>query len=260
MRVGRVRWWVHLLVLGAYPVVVGILGAGRATSGRPALSHSARGLLTICGIELLVFGSVFAIAWLASRASRKDLLLRWRTGIWAVPLGIGYSVLIRLAVGVVSVMVFTVLVVARVVTLEQVQHFAQTNSPDVAALVDISALKNNPLYFWLSVTLVSFVVAGFREELWRTGFLAGLRKLWPDMFGGIPGQIAAVAVAAFVFGIGHLALGPLGVAAATLLGFLLGVIMVLHQSIWPAVIAHGMFDATTFALLPHIIDKLPHAA
>jgi len=35
--------------------------------------------------------------------------------------------------------------------------------------------------------------------------------------------------------------------------------MVLHRSIWPAVIAHGAFDATTFALLPFIVDLLPHA-
>jgi len=44
--------------------------------------------------------------------------------------------------------------------------------------------------------------------------------------------------------------GPVAVGLTTLLGFGLGVIMVLHRSIWPAVIAHGMFDATSLALLP----------
>jgi membrane protease YdiL (CAAX protease family) len=29
-----------------------------------------------------------------------------------------------------------------------------------------------------------------------------------------------------------------------------------HRSIWPAVIAHGMFDATTFALLPLAMQHL----
>jgi hypothetical protein len=33
--------------------------------------------------------------------------------------------------------------------------------------------------------------------------------------------------------------------------------MVLHLSIWPAVIAHGLFDAATFAALPLLADKLP---
>jgi len=32
--------------------------------------------------------------------------------------------------------------------------------------------------------------------------------------------------------------------------------MVFHRSIWPAVIAHGAFDATTFALLPWLLEKL----
>jgi membrane protease YdiL (CAAX protease family) len=32
--------------------------------------------------------------------------------------------------------------------------------------------------------------------------------------------------------------------------------MVLHRSIWPAVIAHGMFNATSFAMLPWAIEKL----
>jgi membrane protease YdiL (CAAX protease family) len=42
-----------------------------------------------------------------------------------------------------------------------------------------------------------------------------------------------------------------------LLGFGLGVIMVLHRSIWPAVITHGMFNAATFAILPWLTEKLP---
>ncbi|MBM3841498.1 MAG: CPBP family intramembrane metalloprotease [Verrucomicrobia bacterium] len=48
----------------------------------------------------------------------------------------------------------------------------------------------------------------------------------------------------------HSMQGPVAVGLTTLLGFGLGVIMVLHRSIWPAVIAHGMFDATSLALLP----------
>jgi membrane protease YdiL (CAAX protease family) len=42
-----------------------------------------------------------------------------------------------------------------------------------------------------------------------------------------------------------------------LLGFLIGIIMVMHRSIWPAVIAHGLFDATSFAILPFLADRLP---
>jgi membrane protease YdiL (CAAX protease family) len=146
------------------------------------------------------------------------------------------------------------------VSLESLQRFVLANRPDVQALVDISALRQDPLYFWLTVTLVSFVVAGLREELWRSGFLAGMRGLWPQRFDPLQGQLAAVAMGAVVFGLGHLAQGPIAVLPTALLGFGLGAIMVLHRSIWPAVLAHGLFDATTFvalALLPWLADRMP---
>jgi membrane protease YdiL (CAAX protease family) len=243
------------VLIGAYPVVLGLLGVSRGGHG-PALTRSTKGLLITCGIQLGIFGLVFGLGWLASRASREDLLLRWRPGWWAAPLGVIYSIALRFGVGLVATFVFLILVSTRIVSLDQAQSFAQANRPDVAALVDTAALHHDPAYFWLTLTFVSFVVAGFREEIWRAAFLAGLKNLWPNSFQSPPGRIAAVAVASVVFGLGHLALGPLGVASATLLGFGLGFIMVLHRSIWPAVIAHGMFDATTFALLPWAMEKL----
>ena len=253
---GRARWLLHLLLLGAYPVVLGFLGLTRYANRGPALTHSSRGLVFTCAFHLVLFGIIFGLAWLASRAFKDDLLLRWRPGLLAVPLGIGYSVALRFAVGMVAVFLFTVLVLARVITPGQAQAFARDRRPDVTTLVDLPALRHDPVYFWLTVTFVSFVVAGLREELWRAGFLAGLKKLWPAAFGSRHGQVAAVAVTSLVFGLGHLPLGPMGVGAATLLGFGLGMIMVLHKSIWPAVIAHGMFDATTFALLPWAVEWL----
>lgn len=104
---------------------------------------------------------------------------------------------------------------------------------------------------------MSFVVAGLREELWRTAFPAGLRTLRPQRFGSRPGQMTAVAIAASLFGFGHLGLGPVAVLFAGRLGFGPGLIMVFHRSLWPALIAHGMFDATSPALLPWVAEKLP---
>jgi membrane protease YdiL (CAAX protease family) len=217
-----------------------------------------RGLLFVSFLELGVFGVLFAGAWLASRANRDELLLRWRGRWWLVPLAIGYSVALRLGLLVLAVIVTVVLVLTNVVSLDHLQHVAKANRPDVEALVDVSALRHNPAYLWLTLTLVSFVVAGFREELWRSGFLAGLRRLWPGAFGSIKGQLVAVSLAAVIFGLGHLTQGALASVMAGLLGLGLGVIMVLHRSIWPAVIAHGMFDATTFALLPLGLELLRH--
>jgi membrane protease YdiL (CAAX protease family) len=52
-------------------------------------------------------------------------------------------------------------------------------------------------------------------------------------------------------------MGALAAVAAGLIGIFLGIILIIHRSIWPAVIAHGLFDATTFALLPLIANKFP---
>ena len=60
-----------------------------------------------------------------------------------------------------------------------------------------------------------------------------------------------------IFGFGHLPMGALAACLTGLLGFGLGLIMVRHQSVWPAVIAHGMFDATSLAILPLVAKNLP---
>jgi membrane protease YdiL (CAAX protease family) len=173
-----------------------------------------------------------------------------------VPLGIGYSFALRLALVFVLAGVVTFLLATGTATPETLRKFVTTHQPDVTTLVDLSAMRENPAYFWLTVTFVSFIVAGLREELWRSAFIAGLRVLWPQTFGSRIGQIGAVAMAAVLFGLGHLQLGPFGMLFAGILGFGLGLIMVLHRSVWPAVIAHGLFDATTLALLPWVMEKL----
>jgi membrane protease YdiL (CAAX protease family) len=204
-----------------------------------------------------MFAVAFGLAWLASRASTDELLLRWRGGFWTVPIGIGYSVALRLGLGILAVVAATALVLAGVTTPQALQQYFTANRPDVETLVDISALRHNPLYFWLSLTLVSFVLAGLREELWRSAFLAGVQQVGPKRWGQRTGQFVGVVLGSLIFGVGHLPQGPLAVGLTGFLGLGLGTIMVLHKSIWPAVIAHGMFDATTMALLPLVIDLLP---
>jgi membrane protease YdiL (CAAX protease family) len=97
-----------------------------------------------------------------------------------------------------------------------------------------------------------------REELWRSSFLAGMRALWPRQFGSTVGQVCAVCIAAVIFGLGHATMGIAAVIMAGLLGLGLGLIMVFHRSIWPAVIAHGFFDATTMAILPWADEMMRH--
>ena len=247
--VPRWRWSIQLILLSAYVIVVGLMGLNQSEHRGPILPGTSRGLLLIAGVELIVFGIVFGLAWLAARPSRDDLLLRWRGGFSIIPVGLGYSLALRVALALVMFGISAALIVSGTMSLESLQEFFRANLPRTDAMVGGSAVRGDPVYFFLLLTVISFVVAGLREELWRSAFLAGFRAVAPNFFGSVKGQLAAVAVAAVVFGVGHLAMGPLAAFMAGLLGLGLGAIMVLHRSIWPAVIAHGFFDATTFVLL-----------
>lgn len=202
------RWWIHLVILGAYPLL-GVflqLATGKTPHG-PALSARTTGLLFVSGFELLFFAIFFLVAWLASRASREQLMLKWRPGWWVVPLGLGYSIALRFAVVMVAVFVMTILAASQVVPAEKLQQYVNVNRPDVESIVSVSALRHDPVYYWLTLTVVSFVVAGLREEMWRAGTLAAMRALWPRAFGSRLGQCVAIAIIAIVFGAMHLRMG-----------------------------------------------------
>ncbi len=252
--VARWRWWIHLVLIGGYFAPVFFLPGARP--GRPALTGSVSGLLTVSTIQLLLFAIVFALGWLASRASAQDLLLPWRPGWAVVPLGFAYSLAFRIALAVIIAIVAVPLLASRAVTPENIAAFASHSRPQVERVVSLPAMRHNHSYYWLTLTLESFVVAGLREELWRAGTLAGLRALWPRFFSTRAGELRAVLLIAVVFGAAHFRMGLLAAFFAFLLGIFLGAIMVMHRSIWPAVVAHGFFDALTFALLPYAFAQL----
>lgn len=253
--INRRRWWIHLILIGGYFTAV-IPFAAFGKPRQPTMFNNTQTLLLVSAFELIFFSIIFGLAWLASRASADDLLLRWRQGWWTVLLGIGYSVAMRITLGLLLVAIVTILMATKVLDQKAVESFSANSRTPVERMVNVSAMQHDSAYFWLTVTLASFGVAGLREEVWRSGTLAALRKLWPNKFGDRTGQIWAVALIAIVFGLAHLSLGVVAAAMAMVLGLLLGVIMVFHESIWPAVIAHGMFDATSFALIPFALQHM----
>ena len=255
MPVSKFRWGIHLALMAAVPLVAGFAGF-LYHSGGPALTHSVGGLLKVCALEAAFVGIPLGLAWLASRPTRDDLLLRWRPGPWVLPLGALYSVAIRMCVGIVMAVAFVVVIASTGASVARVQQFLMANRPQVEKLVDMDALSTNSTYFWLCVVLVSFVLGGLREELWRSSFVAGLRSIWPEAFSSTRGGIAAAAVAALFFGAAHYPQGALAAAMISVIGFLLGLIMVLHRSVWPSVVAHGFFDAASMAMLPWAIRHM----
>lgn len=251
--VQRWRLWLHLLLVVPYPLIAAFAGGADKESKRSALTGGWKSLLLVCGIELMVFSTVLGLAVWLSRTTRDDLMLRARGMGRFIVQGMGYSLAIRFGIGLIMGLVAAVLILLGVVTQEAIEQFVNSNRPDVEKLVDVKALKNDPIYFWLTLTFVSFVVAGLREELWRSASLTGLRKLWPQWFGSTKGQLIGVVLTSLLFGIGHLSQGWFAVGVTALIGMALGTIMVLHRSAWPAIIAHGAFDAASFALLPLVL-------
>lgn len=244
--VSRKRWWVHLLVLVLFPIVVGALSSGTVRDkASPILPTTTSGLLLMVAMEVCLFTFLFGSACYVSRATGAQLLLKWEGGLKPVLWGLLYSVGLRIAVAVIVL----VIVIVSFVFKGADATTANALRPQVENLLNVDALVRDPFYLLVTLTLVSFVVAGLREELWRAGVLAGLLALFPQRFEGWKGKVLAVSLVSVLFGLGHIPQGFGGVLATTVLGFGLGMIMVWHRSIWPAVLAHGFFDATTFFLL-----------
>lgn len=262
-RVAAWRWWIHLVVIGSYPMVIGLMSlvmpARPAEDTGPALGTDVGGLLKASALTMAMFGVVFFAGWAASRATVNDLRLRWRQGWLPLPLGIGYSFVLRMLAAVAVVAVGAVLVLSGTVKRDDLSGFITDNKPDVEAVVSIGSLGDNPAYYVLSLTLISFVVAGFREELWRSATFAALEKLFPSMSGSWKGKAAAIVATAVVFGLGHWPQGWLAMILTGSLGLGLGTIIMVHRSIWTAVLAHGFFDATSLALLPFLPKLLEWA-
>lgn len=252
-RVSRSRWWIHLVILGLYSLIGGILpSVTRGDREAAFLPPTVPGLLTVVLIELLIFAVVFVAAWWASRVSAEQLLLKWSEGVKPVFRGFLYAIGLRLALMVVVVAAFVMVQLAGIEpeVLERMQ-------PRTETMVQVETLASDPLYLVVCLTVVSFVLAGFREELWRSGVLAGLMILFPKMSESISRQLIAVAIAAILFGFGHLPQGVTVALMTTLLGFGLGAIMVYHHSIWDAVFAHGFFNAGSFFLLYLLATRAP---
>jgi membrane protease YdiL (CAAX protease family) len=273
--VSKLRWAVHLLLMAALPLIAGFVPIRTRVPG-PMLGHTVPRLLEISALEVLAFAVPFLIAWLFSRASKDELLLRWRPGFWVVPLGVLYSIAIRAGIGILAAVIVAFVMIAQELVpapqgpdpapprqrMEErqakVEHYIEENRPHVEKLVDVKALSTDSAYYWTNILIVSFIIGGLREEIWRSAFLAGLRGIAPAAFGSRGGKLVAVALAAVIFGAGHYPQGPLAVGAITILGFFLGLIMLLHRSIWPSVFTHGLFDAVSLALLPWAMERMQH--
>ncbi len=262
----RWRSWLALFVLAPYPLLLGVIlpwvfrqewflrltGQKSAPEGS-ILPKTVGELFLVAAENLVIFAVIFLIACAIRGFNRDELFARtkgwWQPWAW----GLLHSVALRIAVAAVVLGVGGILLVGAKVTGTDPESFKGLR-PNVEKLVEPGALQD-PVYLLVAMTLISFVVAGLREELWRAGVFRYLFDLLPDRGQTTRGKVVAVVLTAAVFGMGHWPQGVVGVALTGTLGLGLGTILLYHRSLWVAVLAHGFFDATSFALLP-LVERM----
>ncbi|MBX3733138.1 MAG: CPBP family intramembrane metalloprotease [Verrucomicrobiae bacterium] len=257
VEVPRWRTVLMLLVVGAYPLAVGVISArgiqGAAAVSGTALPRTTSGLLAVCAENLGIFGVLFVLTWLIGRPTRCELHASGGPRLREWLLGMAHSVTLR--IGLAGVALAALGIAAAVLSLKGRPLDALDGvRPQVEHLLDPAALRQ-PVYLLLTMTLVSFLVAGLREELWRAVVIAGILRLHPGDPRALGPRLWAIGVAALIFGFGHLPQGWGGVGLTAVLGMGLGAILVFHRSLWVAVLAHGFFDATSFALI-RVADQM----
>ena len=104
---------------------------------------------------------------------------------------------------------------------------------------------------WIAI---GWSMGGFREEFTFRGFvLTHVRKL---LGSGSAAIWIAILVAAVPFGIAHMYQGPAGMMGTGLIGFLFGVIYVVHgYNLWYPVFAHGFINTVAIILIYLDVDR-----
>lgn len=214
--------------------------------GETALPGTVGGLLAVVGENLVASGVLLGLAFVVGRPRRSELWMRRESSWVAAAFGAGWSIALR------ALLMVIVGIVVGVVMLRSggkgADAVLEHLKPKVENLLPFAALRD-PLYVALLATVVSFILAALREELWRAGMLAALCSLLPRQWSTRQRQWTALGLTSVAFGAAHVTLGAAGMVEAGILGVGLGAIMLAHRSFWTAFWAHGFFDATTFLAL-----------
>lgn len=257
----RWRWFVATLIVGAFPFVAALSSTVRVKrngGGEATLPSSVEGLLFSGGLQLAIILLFFGIGWLFSRATKSELWFHWRTGLAPLWQGALYSIGLRF-LPLLPLFVAAIVLAMLGYKPETLSQWVNANRPQTEGIGD-SVRAGSALYKTLMLTFFSFVVAGFGEELWRVATMRGLIEIAPRSLAPFARNSIAVVVSALVFGIGHLYQGVIGVGVTALIGIVLGAMTLHHRSVWPAIIAHGCFDATSFLMVVLGADKLAQQA
>jgi len=127
----------------------------------------------------------------------------------------------------------------------------------VATGIDIQGMAEQREKFFemvpdlsIGTVLLLTVFVGFHEEILFRGFVLSRLSV---LFGR---PVIAVFASGIVFGLMHFYQGPIGVAQTTAVGLVLAGVVVLTRTLWPAILAHAVFDTIGLTVIPLIRGQM----
>jgi membrane protease YdiL (CAAX protease family) len=103
----------------------------------------------------------------------------------------------------------------------------------------------------LAGVAIMMLFVGVYEEIMARGFLLTRCR---DALGGIWGPVL---LSSFLFGLGHLYQGWIGVMQTTLFGIVLATLTVRWSTLWPAIFAHAILNTFSLVMLERIAGQAP---
>ena len=217
-------------------VVVAALAPSMVSMLRPraALAPSAPGAGAVPDLWQVMLSGALMLAYVWARSSRDasprhTLGLQSRRGVWALPIGVGVALLAFAAAAVI------------LLSFQALVGEGAMAGRDAA----LEGFKRIPL----AQALCMAAWAGVYEEIVARGFLADrLRK--GLAYSGVVGKPwLPVVLGAWLFALGHVYQGPVGVVQTFAAGLLFSWATRLDSGVLVAIVAHVVVDAGSFLML-----------
>lgn len=136
-----------------------------------------------------------------------------------------------------------------VLTLTIFNLNSQSLQSHMDQLQAISTLLSKEIPFIGIVAMMFFV--GIYEEIMARGFLLSRCQT------ALGGKWLPILASSFLFGLGHVYQGGVGVAQTTLFGIVLAALTLRWGTLWPAIFAHAILNTFSLAMLKRIAEQAP---
>lgn len=226
--------WVHLLaaLLGALPIYgLALYNGWQSYIHGFEMPHVVGSLYNVA-INLVVFGGLLLVLLhMISRQTVRSLTLK--------PGGIGGDLLDGFGLA------------GMLLTAQLVFNILVARSPELPAANQAiaEALSADPWLLLVWAGPVIWLQAALLEEFTRTFVLSRVWQVWTSD----DAKLIVLIVSAVLFGLGHVYQGWGGVAATTIIGFILGYYYLRRGRVLPMILAHGVYNTIVLGFMVYSV-------